>query len=111
MTTFGSAAASISHDTGSRAILRSNVISKVVDRLAKLSQLGRYDGGIDRGLATPQERAAREHFAEWARENGYAVTQDAVGNLFARRNGSDSSLAPILVGSHLDTVKTGGAYD
>jgi hydantoinase/carbamoylase family amidase len=83
----------------------------VVERLGELSQLGRYDGGIDRGFATPQERAARERFAAWARAAGYALSQDRVGNLFARRAGSRAGAAPILFGSHLDTVKTGGAYD
>ena len=83
----------------------------VIERLEELSQLGRYAGGIDRGLATPQERAARERFAAWARAAGYALAQDRVGNLFARRAGTRAGLAPILVGSHLDTVKTGGAYD
>ena len=62
-------------------------------------------------MATPQERAAREHFASWARANNYALTQDRVGNLFARRAGRRKDAAPILTGSHLDTVKTGGAYD
>lgn len=83
----------------------------VVSRLADLSQLGRYEGGIDRGLATPQERAARGRVAAWARAAGYEVSQDRVGNLFARRDGARAGAAPILVGSHLDTVKTGGAYD
>lgn len=62
-------------------------------------------------MATPEERAAREHFASWARANNYALSQDRVGNLFARREGRRREAAPILSGSHLDTVKTGGAYD
>jgi N-carbamoyl-L-amino-acid hydrolase len=62
-------------------------------------------------LATPEERAAREHFASWARANKYTLSQDRVGNLFARRDGKRKDAAPILAGSHLDTVKTGGAYD
>ena len=83
----------------------------VVARLADLARFGRYDGGIDRGLATPQERSARERFAAWAKAGGYALAQDRVGNLFARREGHDRDAAPILIGSHLDTVRTGGAYD
>ncbi|MBC5811154.1 MAG: Zn-dependent hydrolase [Candidatus Eremiobacteraeota bacterium] len=82
----------------------------VVARLLELSALGRYDGGIDRGLATPPERAARERFAYWARRAGFTLSQDVVGNLFARRSGMHD-VAPIVVGSHLDTVRTGGAYD
>jgi hydantoinase/carbamoylase family amidase len=86
-------------------------MSNVVQRLAELAELGKYEGGINRGLATPQERKARELFARWATESRYQLTQDPIGNLFARRNGSEPSAAPILVGSHLDTVPTGGAYD
>jgi len=62
-------------------------------------------------LATPAERAAREHFASWARANEYKLSQDRVGNLFARREGKRKDASPIVAGSHLDTVKTGGAYD
>ena len=83
----------------------------IVARLAQLAEIGKHAGGIDRALATPQERRARELFAKWARDGGYALTQDAAGNLFARRAGARTDAAPILVGSHLDTVPTGGAYD
>jgi len=45
----------------------------------------------------------------------FALEQDRVGNVFARRDGTPdgapSGRAPIVVGSHLDTVRTGGAYD
>ncbi len=85
--------------------------TNVVGRLAELAQFGKYEGGINRGLATPQERQARELFVKWASAAGYQLTQDPIGNLFARRNGTTPSVAPILVGSHLDTVPTGGAYD
>lgn len=85
--------------------------NRVVERIAELGRIGRYEGGIDRPLASPAERAARERFAAWARANGYALAQDAAGNTFARRAGTRADLKPILLGSHLDTVKTGGAYD
>ena len=86
-------------------------MSAIAARLAELAQLGRHAGGIDRALATPPERDARERFARWARDAGYALTQDAAGNTFARRPGRRADALPILVGSHLDTVATGGAYD
>jgi len=86
-------------------------VNAVIPRLAELANIGRHEGGIDRGLATPQEHAARERFAAWGREAGYTITQDIVGNLFARRAGTRAGALPILVGSHLDTVPTGGAYD
>jgi len=86
-------------------------VSTVVERVNELAEFGKYEYGINRGLATPQERQARELFVKWATGSGYRLTQDSIGNLFARREGSDSSALPILVGSHLDTVPTGGAYD
>jgi len=82
----------------------------VVERLAILAELGKHESGINRALATPAERAAREYFVAWAQQAGLDVSQDRVGNLFARRTGSVQA-KPILVGSHLDTVPTGGAYD
>ena len=91
--------------------MRTNSDVAIVARLRELATIGQHDSGINRPLATPQERAARERFVNWARGSGYALTQDSVGNLFARRNGTRADAAPILVGSHLDTVPTGGAYD
>jgi beta-ureidopropionase / N-carbamoyl-L-amino-acid hydrolase len=39
------------------------------------------------------------------------VTIDAAGNLIGRRPGSVPKLAPLLIGSHIDTVPEGGNYD
>jgi N-carbamoyl-L-amino-acid hydrolase len=72
--------------------------------------LGATPTGIDRRLFSPADAAARALFAAWARESGLTVEQDRAGNVFARRPGKRDA-APILSGSHLDTVPTGGAYD
>jgi len=90
------------------------VIARVDDvaaALAELAELGATADGIDRPLFTAPEHAARERFAAWARACGARVEQDRAGNLFARREGRDPVRAPIQCGSHLDTVKGGGAYD
>jgi N-carbamoyl-L-amino-acid hydrolase len=79
-------------------------------RLAELATLGATADGIDRALFTVPERAARERFAGWARAAGLRVEQDRVGNVFARLVGDDDR-APVQCGSHLDTVRNGGAYD
>ncbi len=85
------------------------------DRLAELATLGATDEGIDRALFTPAERAARERFAAWARSDGLAVEQDRAGNVFARLaalpGAATAGAAPVQCGSHLDTVRNGGAYD
>jgi beta-ureidopropionase / N-carbamoyl-L-amino-acid hydrolase len=46
-----------------------------------------------------------------AREAGCAVEIDPVGNIFGRRPGTDHSLPPVAIGSHLDTQICGGQYD
>jgi N-carbamoyl-L-amino-acid hydrolase len=81
-------------------------------RLAELARLGGTGEGIDRGLFTAAERAARERFAGWCRAAGLRLVQDRVGNLFARLAGADGAEgAPVQCGSHLDTVRNGGALD
>jgi N-carbamoyl-L-amino-acid hydrolase len=83
---------------------------KIHERLAELARLGATPDGIDRALCTAPEYAARELFARWATESGLSVEQDRAGNLFVRLAGNES-LPPVQCGSHLDTVKDGGAYD
>jgi hydantoinase/carbamoylase family amidase len=85
-------------------------LSALHARLAELATLGATADGIDRALFTAPERAARERFAGWARAAGLRVEQDRVGNVFARLVGDDDG-APVQCGSHLDTVRNGGAYD
>ena len=80
-------------------------------RLAELAALGAGADGIDRALFTPAEHAARRRFANWARAGGLTVEQDRTGNVFAGLHAGTGTAAPIQCGSHLDTVKGGGAYD
>ena len=43
--------------------------------------------------------------------SGATIAIDTMGNMFARREGTDPKLPPVMVGSHLDTQPTGGKYD
>jgi N-carbamoyl-L-amino-acid hydrolase len=45
------------------------------------------------------------------RELGLEVRVDPIGNIFGRRRGTDDGAAPVMTGSHIDTVRTGGRYD
>ncbi|WP_410218624.1 Zn-dependent hydrolase [Paracoccus sp. (in: a-proteobacteria)] len=78
--------------------------------------------GIDRFNATPgqgttrltyslQYKQARDFVAAQMTNAGLSVREDAVGNIFGRIEGSRPELAPILVGSHLDSVPNGGRFD
>ena len=68
-------------------------------------------GGCDRLALTDADRDGRALFAHWCHEAGLALTVDPIGNMFARREGQDSSLPPVLAGSHLDTQSPGGRFD
>ncbi len=68
-------------------------------------------GGMDRPALSDPDRAARDLFVRWLEELGLAVRVDDFGNIYGRRTGSDPTAAPVLVGSHLDTVPRGGRFD
>jgi N-carbamoyl-L-amino-acid hydrolase len=61
-------------------------------------------------LFSAADAGARRLFVAWARASGYPVEQDRAGNVFARRAGRVDG-PPVMSGSHLDTVPTGGPYD
>jgi N-carbamoyl-L-amino-acid hydrolase len=68
-------------------------------------------GGVRRLTLTDVDREGRELFCRWAKEAGCSVSVDAIGNLFARREGSDAAAAPVAIGSHLDSQPSGGKFD
>ncbi len=68
-------------------------------------------GGSNRLTLTALDGDARNLLAEWCREAGAEVRVDSMGNMFARRAGTEASLAPVIVGSHLDTQPMGGRFD
>ena len=68
-------------------------------------------GGCDRQALTDLDKKARDLFVSWCEEAGCDVRVDAIGNIFARRAGRDSSLPSVLAGSHLDTQPSGGRFD
>src|ERR671932_2605139 len=67
--------------------------------------------GWTRRPFTPEYRAARAWLTERMAAAGLATRVDAAGNLVGRREGRQSSLAPLLLGSHVDTVAGGGRFD
>jgi N-carbamoyl-L-amino-acid hydrolase len=69
------------------------------------------NGGCNRQALTDVDLAGRRLLSRWAQEAGCSVRVDAIGNVFARRAGSDQSLPVVMTGSHLDTQPTGGRFD
>jgi beta-ureidopropionase / N-carbamoyl-L-amino-acid hydrolase len=82
------------------------------DTLMETAQIGATPkGGICRLTLTDLDRQVRNWFRTQCEALGCAVTIDEVGNMFARRPGRNPALAPIAMGSHLDTQPTGGKFD
>jgi N-carbamoyl-L-amino-acid hydrolase len=80
-------------------------------RLADLAQMGAIPGGgVCRLALTDADRAGRDLVVGWMRELGLAVTIDALGNAVGIRRGREDG-PPVMMGSHIDTVRTGGPYD
>ncbi|RRV10250.1 Zn-dependent hydrolase [Pseudomonas sp. v388] len=68
-------------------------------------------GGSCRLALGEEDKAGRQLFAGWCREAGLTLSVDAIGNLFARRAGTQANAAPVMMGSHLDTQPEGGRFD
>lgn len=80
--------------------------------LMEMAQIGATPkGGCNRQALTDEDKLGRDLFIRWCEQIGCSVTIDAIGNIFARRDGSNNNLSPILAGSHLDTQPTGGKFD
>jgi len=82
------------------------------DSLMEMAKIGATEkGGCCRLALTDLDREARDLFVSWCKDAGCSISIDKMGNIFARRPGRDNSLAPVMMGSHLDTQPTGGRFD
>jgi beta-ureidopropionase / N-carbamoyl-L-amino-acid hydrolase len=86
-------------------------LDRLLGRLDAFNRIGALPGGGNCRLALSEEdRAGRDLLVRWMRELRLTVTIDAIGNIFGVRSGREN-LPPVMFGSHIDTVGTGGRYD
>lgn len=86
-------------------------LARLLARIEALAQVGAIEGGgVCRLALSDEDRQGRDLVAGWMRELGLDVTVDAIGNVVGVRAGREP-LAPVMTGSHIDTVRTGGRYD
>jgi N-carbamoyl-L-amino-acid hydrolase len=84
---------------------------RLLKRLDELAKRGaREDGGCNRLAFTDADKEGRDLVTRWMRDLGLAVSIDAIGNAVALRPGLEDG-PPVMIGSHIDTVRTGGRYD
>jgi N-carbamoyl-L-amino-acid hydrolase len=98
------------HFTMSKKSLRVDG-KRLLGRLSELATRGaRDDGGCNRLAFTDADKEGRDLVTSWMRELGMKVSIDAIGNGIAFRPGLENG-PPVMIGSHIDTVRTGGRYD
>jgi len=86
-------------------------IGRLLERIQTLGQVGALEGGgVCRLALTDQDREGRDLVHGWMRELGLATRVDKIGNVVGIRQGAEDS-APVMIGSHIDSVATGGLYD
>ena len=81
---------------------------------ATIEELGRVGaterGGLTRLALSDEDKRGRDLMIAWMREAGLRVTVDQMGNIFGERAG-EPGRPPVMMGSHVDSVPTGGKYD
>jgi N-carbamoyl-L-amino-acid hydrolase len=84
---------------------------RLVESLDGFNRIGALAGGGNCRLAlSDADREGRDLLVDWMRERHLAVTIDAIGNIVGLRGGTEEA-APVMLGSHIDTVATGGRFD
>lgn len=86
--------------------------SRLWNSLMEMATIGPgVRGGNNRQTLTDADREGRLLFQHWCEAAGLSMAIDAMGTMFARREGTDPDALPVMIGSHLDTQPTGGKYD
>ena len=86
-------------------------IDRLISRIEGLAEIGAIDGGgVCRMALTDEDRQGRDLVVKWMHELDLEVTVDQIGNVVGIRAGQESG-RPVMTGSHIDTVASGGRYD
>ena len=84
---------------------------RLLKRLHEHATIGAIEGGgVCRIALTDADREGRDRLVGWMKQLGMEVRVDRIGNIFGIRPGR-TDCAPVMTGSHIDTVATGGRYD
>lgn len=104
--TFGSSPASESNVIDLRVDAR-----RMIAQIEELATINRQpDGSCCRVALTDADTSGRKLVLQWMEEAGLEISVDEIGNIVGLRKGLESG-PPVMTGSHIDTVATGGRYD
>ena len=86
--------------------------SRLNAQLGELAAFGPTpDGGTNRVAYSDEDLEARKYVMQLMRDAKLYVSIDAAGNIVGRRAGTDATLKPLMIGSHIDSVPMGGRFD
>jgi beta-ureidopropionase / N-carbamoyl-L-amino-acid hydrolase len=85
--------------------------ARLQSTIEELGRIGATErGGLTRLALSDEDRQGRDLMVAWMRQAGLRVTVDQMGNIFGERPGEPGAPA-VMMGSHVDSVPTGGKYD
>jgi N-carbamoyl-L-amino-acid hydrolase len=83
-------------------------LEQTIEELGRIGATER--GGLTRLALSDEDKRGRDLLVRWMREAGLRVSVDQMGNIFGKRAG-EAGRPPVMMGSHADSVPTGGKYD
>jgi N-carbamoyl-L-amino-acid hydrolase len=83
-------------------------LERTVEELGRVGATER--GGLTRLALSDEDKRGRDLMVAWMRQAGLRITVDQMGNIFGERAGEPGQ-PPVMMGSHVDSVPTGGKYD
>ena len=99
------------NDIPSRSTDLSADIRRLQNRIEELGRIGAITGGgVSRLALTNEDRDGRDLVVRWMHDLGLSIQVDRIGNVIGTRAGILDS-PPVIIGSHIDSVATGGLYD
>jgi N-carbamoyl-L-amino-acid hydrolase len=85
---------------------------RLKNTLEEFADFGRTENnGVTRLALSEEDRKARDYFRSCCEELGMSVKVDDMGNMYATLEGVENDKPPVVIGSHLDSVKKGGRFD
>lgn len=86
--------------------------ARLIARLKELGAVGRDDAGrLCRLAASDADRAGRDLLCRWLAQAGLRIAVDRIGNIHGIWEPEGATGAPVVIGSHIDTVIDAGIYD